>query len=265
MEIKEKELFAELEKIGIYTESKLTIGQEDIDALLAGRRTGMLSLKNLELDGFKIQQLDAKLSMVRGDDKSIVLNLHPIYNEVRPHPALSEREGKRLKDGKVDTILKEHGDTIGMLRKIAIEYDAQTREFISYEPEKVQVPDRVNGESLSEKQKKAFRNGEIVTLQDGTRIQHSATDSKGVRSDRARLIFSMLFDGGISYLIFRGIRNLKNSSEAQKLDYTKGYNQALADILEKEKPAKTPTVMDMPVNNIPLAQHERSYFPKQSR
>jgi hypothetical protein len=101
----------------------------------------------------------------------------------------------------------------------------------------------VNGEILSEKKKKAFQNGEVVELNDGTRIQHSSTDSKGIRSDRKALILSVLLDGGISYLLLRGLRNLSGSTDPQKEGYTKGYNQALADmVLDTKKKEKEVTI-----------------------
>lgn len=230
--IKEKDLpIKELEKLGLFSNGALNLVQNDIDALLAGRRTEMQSLKNLQLDGFSIHQLDAKLSLDIDAKGKVALNLHPIYKTEVPHPLLSEKEAKNLREGKLHSIQKEYEQPNKILGKIVIEYDEQTKEFVSYHPAEVEAPEKVNGETLSEKQKKAFRNGELVQLEDGTRFQHSAADSKGVRSDRARLIFSVLVDGGLSYLVFRGLKNLKDNLEAQKQDYTKGYNQALADMM----------------------------------
>ena len=72
--IKEKELpIAELEKLGLYKDGALTLKDNDIAALLAGRRTDLHSLHNLEMDGFKINQLDAKLSLMRGEDGKVAL------------------------------------------------------------------------------------------------------------------------------------------------------------------------------------------------
>ena len=230
--IKESELpIRELEKLGLLTHGLLNLEQTDIDALLAGRRTEMQSLRNLQLDGLDIVQLDAKLSLAKNEKGNVTLNLHPIYKQEVPHPLLSAEESSSLRDGKQHAIQKDYVQPNKILGKLVIEYDQQTREFVTYRPDQVEVPEKVNGETLTEKQKKAFSNGEVVRLEDGTGFQHSATDSRGVRSDRARLIFSVLVDGGLSYLVFRGLKNLKDNLEAQKQDYTKGYNQALADMM----------------------------------
>lgn len=81
----------------------------------------------------------------------------------------------------------------------------------------------------------------MVELKDGTKIQHSATDNKGIRSDGKRLILSVLLDGGISYLVFRGINNLRGRFEPQSEGYTEGYNHALADMMMAEKNKNTVT------------------------
>jgi len=62
----------------------------------------------------------------------------------------------------------------------------------------------------------------------GTRLQHRAGESKGMLSDRSALILSVLFDGGISYLLMRGIRALRGE-EGQQVDYnTAAYKEAFS-------------------------------------
>lgn len=230
--IKENELpLKELEKVGLYQDGKLNLSSEDVDALMAGRRTEMRSMFHLKMDGVEIRQLDAKLSLSRNQDGTVSLNLHPIYKEIKPHPLLSAEEAKVLLDGKLQSIQKIYEQADKKLAMLIIEYDKQTREFVSYHPEQVEVPLKVNGQIMSEEEQKAFQRGEVIELTDGARIQHSATDSKGIKSDTKRLIFSVLMDGGISYLLFRGIRNLAGNNDPQKEGYTKDYNQALADSL----------------------------------
>lgn len=242
--IKENELpIKELEKLGLYQEGKLNLSNEDVDALLAGRRTDMRSMFHLKMDGFEIRQLDAKLSLNRNPDGTVTLNLHPIYKEVKPHPLLSEEEARVLLDGKLQSIQKVYEQADKKLAMLIIEYDKQTREFVSYHPEQVEAPIKVNGQVMSEEQQKAFQRGDVIELDEGTRIQHSATDSKGIKSDRKALILSVLMDGGISYLLLRGIRNLAGNKDGQKEEYTKGYNQALADsMVGKPKREKEMTV-----------------------
>ncbi|MFN0293558.1 DUF4099 domain-containing protein [Pedobacter helvus] len=262
--IKEKELpIGELEKLGLYKDGVLALQDGDVVALLAGRRTELRSFYNLEMDGFKMRQLDAKLSLLREEDGKVALKIHPIYNEVQPHPLLNEKETKQLLTGKLEAISKTIDE--GIERKIIIEYDEQTKEFISYYPYQVEVPIKVNGEMLNENQKRAFQDGEVIELEDGTRLRHSAADSKGVKSDAKRLIFSVLLDGGLSYLVMRGLRHLASSGDLQKEGYTKGYNQALADMMVgKPKSEQELTVADQIDHSI-NSQHSRGYGRSGSR
>ncbi|MBL1410103.1 DUF4099 domain-containing protein [Sphingobacterium faecale] len=252
----------ELEKLGLYKDGGFSISPENIDALLAGRRTDMLSMAGLNIDGLAIRQLDAKLSISRNELGDVQLNIHPIYREPQWHPLLSDDDEKALIAGEQHVVSKEQDIDGNKKKTVIIEYDDLTREFVAYEPDEVQAPIRVNGEELSEKQQEAFRNGEVVELTDGTKIQHSATDNKGIRSDRKRLILSVLLDGGISYLIFRGINNLKGRFEPQDEGYTEGYNRALADMMMADKKQKDKgnekTVQDL-VLNLRDKQESRGY------
>lgn len=264
--IKENELpIKELEKLGLYKDGQLNLSSEDVDALLAGRRTDMRSMFHLKMDGVAIRQLDAKLSLSRNQDGTVTLNLHPIYKEVKPHPLLSTEEARVLLDGKLQSIQKVYQQADKKLTQLIIEYDKQTREFVAYHPDQVEVPIKVNGETLSEEQKKAFQRGEVIALADGTRVQHSATDSKGIRSDRKALILSVLLDGGISYLLFRGIRNLAGNKDAQKEGYTKGYNQALADSMVGKPKREAEMTVGEHVDYSRDSQQSRGYGRTASR
>ena len=264
--IKENELpVKELEKLGLYQDGQMSLSSEDLDALLAGRRTDMRSMVHLKMDGFAIRQLDAKLSLSRKEDGTVALNLHPIYKEVKPHPLLSEEEAGELEAGKLQSVQKVYEQADKKLAQLIIEYDEQTREFVAYHPDQVEVPVKVNGETLSEEKKKAFQSGDLVELKDGTRIQHSATDSKGIRSDRKALILSVLLDGGISYLLLRGIRNLAGNSDAQKEGYTKGYNQALADSMVGKPKREAEITVGEHIDYSRASQHSRGYGRTASR
>ncbi|MFD2742447.1 MULTISPECIES: DUF4099 domain-containing protein [Sphingobacterium] len=252
----------ELEKLGLYKDCGLSISPENINALLAGRRTDMLSMANLNIDGFAIRRLDAKLSLNRSEDGTVQLNIHPIYREPQWHPLLSDHEEKALINGEKNVVSKEQEIGGNIKKKVIIEYDDLTKEFVAYEPEEVQTPIKINGEDLSEKQQETFRNGEVVELRDGTKIQHSATDNKGIRSDSKRLIVSVLLDGGISYLLFRGINNLRGRGEPQSEGYSKGYNRALTDMMMTDKKLREgsneKTVQDLSQNPRDT-QENRSY------
>lgn len=257
--IKENELPVKaLEKLGLYQNGLPRITSNNIDALLAGRRTDLLSMENLQLDGYTIRQLDAKLSLVRNEKGKVDLNLHPIYKQAISHPLLSEEEIRDLQSGKLQSVQKAYEQADKKLALLVIEYDEQTKEFIVFRPDHVEVPLKVNGETLSEKQKKSFRNGELVELADGTRFQHSSTDSKGIRSDTKHLILSVLVDGGISYLLFKGVRNLVGNSDKQKEEFTKGYDKAMKDMMVQTNKTTNREL-------LPQQNEGHSYKPQQGR
>lgn len=223
---------ADLEKIGLYKDGKFLLEQDDMDALLTGHRTEMISLKELKADGFEIDQLDAKLSVVPDWDNKLTLKIHPIYKEPKLHPLLNEHEANALINGNIDTLQKiyQHKD---QRKTYSFEYDPETKEFIEYDPEKVIVPEKVNSQVLTDQQKDAFRNGEVIWLNDGTQFQYRASDRKGIRADRAALVLSILLDGGISYLIIRGIKALVGLPQQDA--ETEGYLKALDEIQQKMK------------------------------
>jgi hypothetical protein len=219
----------EMEGIGLIDKAgNHTLSPEDVEALLAGRRTNLMSLKNLEASGFNIEQLDAKLSLDRKPDGQVGFKLHPIYKEPVIPPLLDEDEAQALISGKrlsIDKIIPGPGK-----KEIVFEYDRDTREFISYDPGQVIAPDKINGYKLKDWQKDDFQKGLTVRLPDGTEIQHRATDPKGIRADRAALILSVLLDGGISYLLIRGLRHLLNSDKQQVDEQTPAFKKAYAEM-----------------------------------
>lgn len=228
---------AELEKLGLYRDEELLLSQEDVEALRSGRRTGLVSMTDIKIEGFQIDQLDAKLSVVKEWDNTPTLKIHPIYKQAQRHPLLLATEADMLENNLMSSISKTYNNPPAKSKTYIIEYDPETREFIAYDPKQVTAPHKVNGETLSKKQKDDFRNGTVVTLSDGTKLQYKATESKGVLSDRNALLFSVLIDGGISYLLIRGIRHLLNSNKAQADGQTPAFQKAYAE-MEKHQARK---------------------------
>lgn len=204
------------------------LSPEDVEALLAGRRTNLMSLKDLDAGGYKIEHLDAKLSLDRKPDGQVGFKLHPIYKQPLIPPLLDDEEAQALISGQRQTVDKR---VPGPGKKeVVFEYDPDTREFVSYDPAQVIAPDKINGYKLKDWQKDDFQKGFNVRLPDGTELQHRATDPKGIRADRAALILSVLLDGGISYLLIRGLRHLLNSDKKQADEQTPAFKKAYAEM-----------------------------------
>lgn len=76
-----------------------------------------------------------------------------------------------------------------------------------------------------------------MELADKTRLNYSGTDVNGIRSNRLALVASILIDGGLSYMLYKGL----NAAFGEKHDpkeaefLSPGYYSAKED-LENERP-----------------------------
>lgn len=227
--------FGELRKIGLIRNGRPDLSEEDLNALLAGHRTDLVTLRDLNGDGIHIKKMDAKLSLERDPNGHITLQLHPIYRDVKKDPLLLDVEAEQLEQGTLTHVLKTYQEGDGKKKSWVIEYDPETREFIATDPAKVKVPAKINGERLSDLQKEQYRNGDLVQLSDGTRLQRRASSRSGVTSNRDALMYSLILDGGISYMLLRGLRNLFGNKNGQKDAYTEGYQRAVQDMQQWQR------------------------------
>jgi hypothetical protein len=227
----ERELpMADLEKIGLAIHGKLKLNENDLSALLSGRRTDMLRLNNLTAEGLRIEELDAKLSLKPNRSGGLDLLVHPIYRKAEYPEYLTDSEAERLEDGEALNIAKQITDQQGRKRDIIVEFDKETQEFIITDSERILVPDMVNSEYLSLEQKERYRKGQEVELIDGTKLQFSGTEAKGVRSNKLALVASILIDGGLSYVLYKGL----NALFGQKHTEVAGvFSEGFADDLKK--------------------------------
>ncbi|EHQ26482.1 DUF4099 domain-containing protein [Mucilaginibacter paludis] len=223
---------ADLEKIGLASGGHLSLETEDLQALVSGRRTNMLRLKNLSGDGLQIPELDAKLSLKPNESGNLDLLVHPIYREPQFPDFLTDTEAEELERGQAVSIWKLVKDENNQTRDILIEFDQETKEFIITDTEKILIPDLVNNEYLTPEQKERYRKGKEVEISDGTKLQFSGTERQGVRSNRLALVASIIVDGGVSYMLYQGLNALfgKKRSEKESLQSSAGYEQALRDM-----------------------------------
>jgi hypothetical protein len=227
----------DLEKIGLAKNGRLILAEEDLKALLSGRRTDMLRLENLSSEGIHILAMDAKLSLTQNSGGNLDLLIHPVYRKAEYPNSLTDSEAEALEKGELTNIKKVLSTTEGKETDILIEFDKDTNEFIVTDTEKILVPDFVNNEKLTLEQKERYRKGKEVELKDGTKFQYSGTNRQGISSNKLALVASLLIDGGISYLLFKGLNALygeKKEDESRK-HYGKGYHQALKDMQAQEK------------------------------
>jgi hypothetical protein len=230
----------QLQKLGLADWNVLHIDDDDLAALLAGRRTDMLRLENLEQQGLHIPALDAKLSLRRNADGGVELLAHPIYKYAEGPEYLTDTEKESLEKGEAVNVVKTIKDDKGAPREVLVEFDKETNEFIEVDTGKIFPPEEINGIPLTKEQKKNYRKGKEVETEDGTTIQYSAKDKQGIRADRLALIASVLIDGGVSYVLFKALNALFN--KPQHKEPGKNFYKAKEKMTEAQAKQAAPTI-----------------------
>jgi hypothetical protein len=222
----------DLETIGLAAGGQLLFNVDDLKALLSGRRTGLLELHDLEAENVKIKSINAKISLQPNNQGKIDLLIHPIYRKAVTPDFLDDNEAQQLQKGEVASLLKITLDNHGNKKEMLIEYDAETKEYIVSDTEKILAPDMVNGEVLTPAQKENYRKGKEVEIADGTRFNYSGVDHHGIRSNKLALVASILIDGGLSYMVYKGLNALFNKKRDEKAaeKLSPGYYNAIKDI-----------------------------------
>ncbi|GAA4339632.1 hypothetical protein GCM10023149_50450 [Mucilaginibacter gynuensis] len=229
---KEKDLpYKELETIGLAAGEKLLLNIDDLKNLLSGRRTGLMQLQNLEAENIKIKSMDAKLSLFHNPAGGTELRIHPIYRKPQRPDYIDEQEADQLIKGSTGYLQKITKDDKGNTKELLVEYDAETREFIISDTDKILAPDMVNGEFLTPAQKEDYRKGKEVELPDKTVFQYAAAEPQGIRSNKLAIIASIVVDGGMSYLMYEGLNALFNKKRDLKMaeQLSPGYHNAVKD------------------------------------
>jgi hypothetical protein len=223
---------AELESVGLVKDGRFNVSQDVQEALLAGRRTEMLRFDNLESEDMKIPKLDAKVSIQPKEDGTLELLIHPIYKEASYPSFLNDMDAEELQNGQSSSISKIIPDGKGGEKEILVEYDGETKEFVITDSQMITVPDWVNNVGLTAEQKQRYRKGKEVELEDGTIIQHASTDSHGIRSNKLALVASVIIDGGISYMLHKGLNKLFNqpADDRGRAKLSENYKEALNDM-----------------------------------
>ena len=233
----------ELRRIGLVKDGRFNVSKDIQEALLAGRRTELLRFENIETENYKIPVLDAKVSIQPDKEGKLHLLLHPIYKESTYPSYLTERDAEDLQSGQTSSVLKmiKDGD---QEKVVMVEFDAETREFVVTDTNKIIVPELVNNEKLTASQKEQYRMGKEVELKDDTVFQYSAVEKQSIRSNMLALVASLLVDGGLTYALFTGLNYLFNSNPDARgrAKQSEGYKQALNDMNEAKNQYAIPKV-----------------------
>ncbi|MBT2560139.1 DUF3945 domain-containing protein [Pedobacter sp. ISL-68] len=222
----------DLEKVGLAKNGKLLLTSGDLQALICGRRTDMMRLENLSSELFEIEKIDAKISLKPNASGNLDLLIHPIYKEADYPNFITYAEAEQLQKGQTANIWKMVRDEGGGKTDVLVEFDTDTNEFIVTDTERILVPDMINNILLTPQQKERYRKGQEVEIADGTVLQYSGADNRGIRSNRLALVASLLIDGGVSYMLYKGLNAVFGKSEEQddRAKMSKEYQAAIADM-----------------------------------
>jgi len=249
---------AEMSALGLFDMfGDLTIEPEDLNVLLKGRRTGLLRLHDLSFDGMQIPQMDAKLSLHRDSAGQAIIRVHPVYHKPKMPFATEDSGMRELLDGTrlhlryLMATARSSPDEPWKEYEYILEYDAETREFISYQPEEVSLPDRINGFELTPAQQTDFRRGLPVNLPDGTNLVYKVTESNGLLSNRDSLILSNDSDKGKEFEMLEGIRPIGTGM-------TQIAEESYAFLKEyEEMNAQRPPSFGMPLKSSGIQRHSK--------
>jgi len=206
----------DLETLGLAAGGQLLLNVDDLKALLSGRRTGLLELHDLEAENIKIRSINAKISLRTDETGKVDLVIHPVYRKAAKPGFLDDSEAAKLQNGETASLLKITVDDKGNKKELLVEFDADTREFIVSDTDRIMAPDMVNNEFLTPAQKENYRKGKEVELAEGTAFHYSATDEHGIRANKIALVASILIDGGMSYMLYKGLNALFNKERDEQ-------------------------------------------------
>jgi hypothetical protein len=234
---------AELASIGLVRNGRVNLDNDDLQALLTGRRTDMLRLENLRFEDVEIKQVDTMLSLRENEHGVVKLLLHPIHREMEAPYYLTRDEAEKLERGDAVNIEKFITDEEGRSKQVLVEFDKDTNEYVITDTEQILVPDAVNGMKLTPEQKEKYRKGKEVEMPDGTTFQYTGVKKEGMRSNKLHLIASLIMDGGISFALYKILHGLysKKRDEKQAALTTPQYREAFRDFQQwqKERLAKS--------------------------
>jgi hypothetical protein len=255
-DVKNRMPIDDFKKLGLMNNDTLNLTKDDLKELSAGRKSGLLDLKNLEHEGIQIERLKAKVSLQENKDGSLSVLVHPIYKNPQKHSLLNDKEMDSLITGEKASIVKSYIDEKGKNHKMLIEYDKDTKEFVSMNTNRILVPEKINNEPLTPAQKAKYKEGEAVTMPDGTMLQPSPTAKNGVRSNNTFLILSILIDGGVSYLLVKAAQALlgndRNNDPARAQSaqinnaFEKGYLEAVKEMEAQKWNNRNSKLMNFP-------------------
>ncbi|MEI6950256.1 DUF4099 domain-containing protein [Paraflavisolibacter sp. H34] len=157
--------FDQFKQIGFDRDRVLKLPSVELSALLSGRRTSLIHIKEIQVEGGGvIPDLDVKLSLGRNPDGAAVLRYHPVLNEPPNVFNLSAEEMEDLVQNRRDTLEKEFTWSNGRRENFLVQYDPETREFVGKPISDIVLPRQINNITLTEGQREDWCHGRTVEV-----------------------------------------------------------------------------------------------------
>lgn len=196
--------YHEFEKVGLKKKDVLGLPVDSLNALLSGRRSDFI---RIDADGMK---LDVKTSLHRNADNSVSLRFHPINHTARNIYNLTEAQERILQNGEAKGIVIDSKKQNGEPTEVLVQYDSETKEYVSINLNDIPLPEKINDVKLTEEQRSDWKKGKEIEV-DGEPVRLSLTNTMGFVGK----VFMFALDGGISIAIAAMMKEY-NKREAEK-------------------------------------------------
>ncbi|TDS06599.1 DUF4099 domain-containing protein [Sphingobacterium paludis] len=228
-----------LQTLSLLKNEHLAIDNDNLEAMFAGRRSALIAMSDIQLDNIRIARLEAKLSLSRTDSGEVELLIHPVYRNPQKHYLLDQQVMGELMDGEKPNHVVELKLGDDHVKRMVVEYDADTREFLAYDAASVHAPVMINGKDLDADQRVAYRLGQKVSIYDDTTVQYRVSEPKGILSNTEKVILSFEENSKVRHVMLDDLKNLQDGFHGQ-LDYnSSSYQNALQMMLQKDFPHLT--------------------------
>ena len=169
----------DFKRLGMDKQAVMSLPEATLKALLSGNRTSLIRFEKVPIRGMGAFSMDAKLSLQVNKLGKLKLFVHPVQAQLKNTFDLTETELKHLQTSESTFIPKLVSLKDGSLADALITYDKSTNELVAIKREKLKAPDQINGQSLSEDQKKNFTAGYPVEIE-GKNYQLNPNDEQGI-------------------------------------------------------------------------------------
>ena len=152
--------YQEFEKVGFSKEELFTkMSREDLEKLMSGKRTSMYKVQGIDSKGQDFSIM-SKFSLVRKEDGTATLHLHPVRPDIKNDIGLTDSDIKKLQ--KEQLVPK----TINGERYL-VQLDKETNELLKAKTKDINVPTHIKDVELNNVQRERLRKGQLITIESG--------------------------------------------------------------------------------------------------